>query len=408
MKCPNCEKKNRDTVSFCNYCGISLHAQLLTSCTLSTKNLHHNLDKIKSRISNSNVKIIAIVKGNAYGHGLVPVSQKLEGLIDAFGVVSINEAMTLRRAKIKSPIILLEGVYKTEDLKLASDKNFSVVFHNNYQIKCLKKEKLLYKKPLNAWLKLNTGMNRLGFSVEAATSAMEALSENPLIKKPVGIMSHFACANLAENDKPDSTSWEQIDEFKKFVQKYDSPTSFCNSAAIIAFHNKVNDNWVRPGLALYGISPFKKKDKNFKEEDKISKEKDELFLDLKPVMTFHTKIISIHKHSSDDKLGYCERFKPTGNMVIGIIAVGYTHGYPHMMHQKCKGVLIKGEICPLIQVEMDMTFVDLSKCPGAKINDEVILWGEGIPIEEVIDMNISKYTLIDGIHDNRVRFEWVN
>ena len=338
---------------------------------------------IKAKVPHA--KIMAIVKANAYGHGVISVSKRLEGHVDAFGVASIYEALSLRQAGIKSPISLLEGVFSPKELTLASKQGFTVIFHSNHQLGWLTQIKLTDK--LHAWLKLDTGMSRLGFTPKSAVQAMRTLSENSSIIQPVGIMSNFACAS----EPAHSMNAKQISIFRTFVQKYQGEKSFCNSAAIIAFPDMHYD-WVRPGLALYGISPLAGHQASF--------------LGLKPVMTFQTEIIAIRNLKSGDNVGYCPEFMCSEDMPVGIAAVGYRDGYPVAMHRDGV-VLINGMRCPLVgRVMMDMIAIDLRLCVDAKIGDKVTLWGEGLAIEEVATCSYLSYALLTGVHDNRVVFEW--
>jgi len=354
-----------------------------TLCTLSTANLLHNLEAIRTQAPKS--KILAMVKANAYGHGIRSVSQRLQGFVDAFGVASIDEAMALRQAKVVTPITLIEGVFAPEELELAAEQGFSVVFHSEHQVRWLTQTKLSTK--LKAWLKINTGMGRLGFSSEAGAVAMKALSESASIEQPVGIVSHFACAD-------DPKHWlnaKQIAMFTSFAEQYPGEKSLCNSAGIFAFP-KVHFDWVRPGLALYGASPI----------NGVTAES----LGLKPVMTFKTEIIAVQKFKRGESVGYGAGFVCPEDMPVGIASVGYGDGYPRLVSRGTP-VLIDGERCPIIgRIAMDMAAVDLRPCADAIVGDKVTLWGEGLPVEELAEHSDRvSYDLLTGVQ-NRVRFEW--
>lgn len=353
-------------------------------CTLSTANLLYNFNVLQDMAPNS--KIMAIVKANAYGHGLIAVSQRLKDHVDAFGVASIYEAMELRQAGVKTPITLLEGVFAPEEFYLASEHGFSVVFHSDQQISWLAGQKKLPNK-LHSWLKLNTGLGRLGYSPNMAKQKLEELSHSSSIDQPVGIISQSACSNKPSN----RMNAKQISVFRKFVKNYNGEKSFCNSAAIYAFPDMHYD-WVRPGLALYGVSPLTGRENAFP--------------DLKPVMTFQTELIAIHELKRGEKVGYCPQFKCREDMKVGIAAVGYSEGYP--LPLKGEGfVLIKESRCPLIgRVTMNMIAINLHNCVDAEEGDKVTLWGEGLPIEEVSAFSLLPYALLTGVHENRVRFEW--
>ena len=354
-----------------------------TLCTLSTANLLHNLEVIKAQTPKA--KIMAMVKANAYGHGIRSVSQRLQGHIDSLGVACIDEALAIRQANVTTPITLAEGVFAPEELCVAAEQGFSIVFHSEHQIRWLEETKLPAK--IRAWIKINTGMGRLGFYPETAVNAMKTLSENTSVMPPVGIMSHFACAD-------DPKHWlnaKQIATFTSFVQEYQGEKSLCNSAGIFAFP-KVHFDWVRPGLALYGASPLEGKSAEA--------------LGLKPVMTFRTELIAIQKFKRGESVGYGAGFVCPEDMPVGIASVGYGDGYPRIVG-KGASVLVDDERCPLIgRIAMDMAAVDLRSCANAMVGDKVTLWGEGLPVEDLATYSDRlSYDLMTGIQ-NRVRFEW--
>jgi alanine racemase len=398
----------------------------MAMCILSADNLLLNLTTIKKKTPNT--KIMAIIKSNAYGHGRISVAKillKNETHVDGFGLNSINDAVSLRNVidKIRDardvndiPITLIEGVFNPQELICAAETNLSVVFPSERQIAWLQESHLPCK--IRAWLKLNTGMNRLGFSPERAESVMEILSNHDSIEQPVGIMSHFACA-----DNPDHPlNVKQISVFRSFIKKYhDNPKCFCNSAALFAFP-EMHYDWVRPGLALYGGSPF----------EGVTAAS----LDLKPVMTFKSKLSELKKiKKGETGGGYNADFICPEDMMVGIASVGYSHGYPRVkpkkrrghffgaifefilqtlgipIYQKERRVLINGVSCPVIEpVMMDMINIDLRNCPDAKVGDEVIFWGDGLPIEDVAsDSGRISYDLFCGVgvdRHSKITFEW--
>jgi alanine racemase len=354
-----------------------------TVCTLSTANLLHNLEVIRARAPKS--KIMAMVKANGYGHGIRSVSLRLQEHVDALGVASIDEALALRQAGVKTPITLIEGVFSPEELVSAAEQGFSVVFHSDHQIEWLRHAKLSGK--VEAWLKINTGMGRLGFSAETGAEAMKVLSESAFIEQPVGVVSHFSCADVPEHPM----NATQIAAYKAFADAQPGPKSFCNSAAIFAFPEMQYD-WVRPGLALYGASPLAGKSA--------------ADLGLKPVMTFRTELIAIQKFKRGDNVGYGAGYVCPEDMPVGIASVGYGDGYPRVVRPGA-AVLIDGERCPLIgRVAMDMAAVDLRPCANAVVGDKATLWGEDLPVEELAAYcDRLSYDLLTGVQ-NRVRFEW--
>jgi alanine racemase len=354
-----------------------------TLCTLSTASLLHNLEVIRAHTPKA--KIMGMVKANAYGHGIRSVSQRLEGYIDALGVACIDEALALRQARVTTPITLIEGIFAPEELQIAAEQGFPVVFHSDHQIRWLEQTKLSGK--LRAWIKINTGMGRLGFSPEAGAIAMKKLSENASIIQPIGIMSHFACADEPEHPM----NANQIAAFTSFAKEYPGEKSFCNSAAIFSFP-EMHFNCVRPGLALYGASPINGKSA--------------ASLGLKPVMTFKTELIAIQKFKRGESVGYGANFVCPEDMPVGIASVGYGDGYPRIV-QEGASVLVGEERCSLLgRIAMDMAAIDLRYCGEAAVGDKVTLWGEGLPVEDLAEYsNHLSYDLLSGIQ-NRVRFEW--
>ncbi len=357
---------------------------------LSTKNLLHNLQIIKQIAPNS--KIIAMVKANAYGHGLRSTSLRLQHHLDFLGVAAIDEALQLRKVGVEIPIVLMEGVFEPEEISIAAIDNFPIVFHNKQQIDWLHSVDASILKPINAWIKIDTGMGRLGFSLLEAVDIYGDLSTNGKIAKPIGIMSHLACAD----DFSHKLNIQQINNFNNFLKKpeiiqHKNLKSLYNSAGIFNFSYEHYDV-VRPGLALYGVSPI------------VNKSAQEL--NLKPVMTLQTKIIAIKKLPKNSTVGYGARFTCPLDLNIAVIAMGYGDGYPRTAIDGMP-VLINGQRCPIIgRVSMDMSVVDLKNCPDAKIGDPVVLWGNNLPIEEVAKFTQnSVYDLLTSMQ-NRVKFCW--
>jgi alanine racemase len=354
---------------------------------LSTENLLHNLKVIKEQAPKS--KVIAMVKANAYGHGLRSVSSRLEKHVDMLGVASIDEALALRKVGIQIPIILAEGVFEANELLVASTEGFHVVFHTEMQLQWL--SNLSCPLPIQAWLKVDTGMGRLGFDIQKAHQYYDQLSKNLQIATPIRIMSHMACAD----DESNPLNQKQIQAFHQFIQdvsaKSSSEYSLCNSAGVFQFPNN-HYHYIRPGIALYGASPL------------LGKTAAEL--NLKPVMTLQTSLIATKHVTKGSPIGYGGRYICPSDLPVGIIAFGYGDGYPRTTKDGAP-LLVNNTKCKLIgRVSMDMIAVDLTPCPTAKVGDPVILWGNDLPIEEVAQFtdNVS-YDLLTGVQ-NRVKFHW--
>jgi alanine racemase len=351
---------------------------------LSTENLLHNLQVLKQRAKPA--KLIAMVKANAYGHGIRSVALKLQDQGVLFGVASIDEALILRQIGISAPIVLMQGVFEPGELPLAAEHNLQVVFNNAASLQWLDRAVLL--RPLTAWIKINTGMGRLGFNMQDAKVAYEKLSADKNTLKPIKIMSHLACAD----DISHPLNKEQIENFKEFSLKMQTELSLANSAAIFNFPQVVFD-YARPGLALYGVSPIK---------DKTAAD-----YSLRPVMTLQTSLVSVQLLAKGSSVGYMASYTCSDDMLVGIAALGYGDGYP-ISAKTGTPVIVNNVRCSLIgRVSMDMMAIDLSNYANAKPCDPVILWGNGLPIEEVAkhtaDISWSMLTSVQ----HRVKFQWI-
>jgi alanine racemase len=350
---------------------------------MSTQNLLHNVAVLKKQAPGA--QIIAMVKANAYGHGLRSVSLRLQTVVDSLGVASIDEALALRKAGVTIPITLMEGVFEPEELLVASCESFQVVFHEQTQLHWLRSAYV--PAPITAWLKIDTGCGRLGFSVEEAQEVYQELSSSSHLVQPIGIMSHLACAE--EQDHP--LTREQFEKFNTFVQRLPGPKSISNSAATFLYPESRFDV-IRPGLALYGISPL----------PGVGAHE----LDLKPVMTLRTQLIAVKNMRKGASLGYGARYVCPEDMPVGVIAMGYGDGLSRTA-QDGMPLLVNGKICQLAgRVSMDMATIDLRSCPGARVGDAVTLWGEGLPIEQVAPFTShTPYDLVTAVQ-SRVKFYW--
>ena len=353
------------------------------TAVLSTENLLHNLSVIKQNASNA--KVIAMIKANAYGHGLRSTGIRLEKHVYSLGVSSIDEALALRKAGVKSPITLVEGVFEPDELLIASCQNFHVVFHEVRQVKWLLQSRL--PVPLKIWLKVDTGMGRLGFYPEDLGEIYQALSGSDNVVKDISILSHLACADDPEH----ALNEQQIYLFDKVAQDFPGFKSLANSAGIFGLPTTHYDV-VRPGIALYGVSPFA----HLSAAD----------LGLKPVMTLQTRLISVRNLRKGSSIGYGGRFICPCDMPVGVIAMGYGDGYPRTARDGTP-ILVNNTHCQIVgRVSMDMITIDLRACPDAKAGDPVVLWGENLPVEEVSAFTSHiPYDLLCGVQ-SRVNFHW--
>ncbi len=325
---------------------------------INLAHLKHNLAATRDVAKQS--KIMAVVKADAYGHGMLQVSQALSDA-DAFSVAYINEAMELRESGIQKPLLALQGIRSEEDLKNSIEQNIQIVVHHHEQIKILK---TLKSPELNIFLKIDTGMHRLGFDVAEVHTVLEHLQDaiSPACK--ISLMTHLACAD--ELDNP-ATS-KQLQVFNEIANDYNFEQSIANSAGVLAWKESHRD-WVRPGLMLYGINPIKSK-------AKVGDVK------LKAVMSLHAPLISIKKCKKGEKIGYGGDFCCPSDMLIGIIAIGYADGYPRHL-KSAPNVSIGTKQAPVLgRVSMDMIAVDLTGIE-TQVGDIVELWGETISVADV-------------------------
>ncbi|MFA6409192.1 MAG: alanine racemase [Gammaproteobacteria bacterium] len=323
--------------------------------------LHFNLNVIKGRQKRP-TKILAMVKGNAYGHGSIGIAKALENEADLFGVACLDEALRLREAGIDKELVVLMGFFDAEDLKAMDQYHISTVIHNQRQLDILEKTKL--QNPLSVWLKVDTGMHRLGFPLPAVRAAYDQLQQNPKVIKPFKMMTHFSDA-----DNPSCPKTKlQIERFLEVTKGLEAEVSLANSSAIINWPDALM-GYLRPGISMYGVSPM---------ESKTGLE-----LGLKPVMTLTARIVTVHNLAKGETVGYGSTWACPEPMRVGIVSAGYGDGYARLTKTGAP-VLINDVKCQLIgRVAMDMITVDLRNCPSAQIGDKAILWGQGLPIEEV-------------------------
>jgi alanine racemase len=336
--------------------------------------LRHNYQVIASRAPGSTV--IAMIKANAYGHGAVNVARALSA-VNIFGVACITEAIVLRQAGIRSAILVMQGAISQNDVQIAIQYQLDLVVHDLTQITLL--EKLSSDNKLKIWLKLETGMHRLGIAASQVLTAWQRLQSCSIVAQPICLMTHFAVA-----DEVNSTvTSQQIDCFITMTETFIAPRSLANSAAIFAWPNS-HYQYVRPGIALYGISPF---------PDKTADS-----FDLHPVMTLKAPVIAIKELNKGDAVGYGQVWRTAKSCRIAVISVGYGDGYPR--HAKTgTPVLLNKQRARLVgRVSMDMITVDVSEIDGLEIGDQAILWGGNLPSEEVaIWADTIAYELVTGL-----------
>jgi len=347
--------------------------------------LRHNC-QLASNLSPES-QTMAIIKADAYGHGAVQVARALEDLVPAFGVACIEEALELREAGIQIPIHLLEGAFTKDEIQIAAANNFSLAVVNEEQKKQLldcqlnkfgrgaEETSLSKEDRIKVWLHVDTGMHRLGIQPDEIASSYKELSACPHIQDDIVIATHFACADDLEN----TFSTEQVHRFHQGLGSLSSenteeslvsssiplisspvPLSLANSAALLGWP-ETRAAWNRPGIMLFGSSPFLAP---HKEADKLL-----------PVMTFKSGVISLCDIPTGETVGYAATWTAARPSRIATVAIGYGDGYP--VHAPSgTPVLINGHRCPMVgRVSMDMITVDVTDLPDIALGDEVILWG---------------------------------
>ena len=366
--------------------------------TLSTENLIHNIDIIKKQSQCS--KIIAMVKANAYGHGIRSVGLRLQKYVDMLGVASLDEALILRSVGVTCPILLAYGCYTKEEIDIAINNKCDIAITSYEQYNDLIQELIHIQKPVSVWIKIDTGLGRLGISTDQLEEIYDNLLQNPYILKPIGLMSHLACSDNIDHPL-NNKQQDMFDDIRK--QYPNSNYSLYNSAACFWTHPQIHknnihnivDQYARPGIALYGISPFN----NIRGSD----------LGLKPVMTTTTTIVSKRYMKKGDTIGYGAAYICPQDMPIGLIAFGYGDGYPRPHNfLTTPYVMIDDKKCPIIgRVSMDIMAIDLRDACTADKGDDVLLWGEKLPIEELANASgMIPYNIIVGVQ-NRVKFHWI-
>ena len=302
-----------------------------------------------------------MVKANAYGHGAVQVAQALADSAPAFGVACIEEAMQLRDAGIKQPILLLEGIFSADEVKVAASNGFWLMVENHQQKDAIINADVAH--PVTVWLGVDTGMHRLGFQPDVIAEVYQTLNASRNISQPIVLTSHFACAD----DLDSSATLKQIDIFKACAP-VTALQSLANSAAILAWP-KAKREWQRPGYMLYGNSPFSVAQENADQ--------------LKPVMSFESAVISLRQIAAGESVGYTANWTAERDSTIATITVGYGDGYPRHAPNGTP-VLVNGVRCPLAgRVSMDMITVDVTALAEVAIGDKVVLWGPALPVNEV-------------------------
>lgn len=357
------------------------------TATINGNALRHNLQLIKSLAPNS--KVCAVVKANAYGQGIPNVVRHLSDLVDAFGVARMKEALQIQESGYAGKILLLEGFFDQEELRKTLSRRFDTVIHCLEQLEMLElvarewqteQEKSFWKRktkiyfPITVWLKIDTGMHRLGVHPEQVAEIYSRLTACPLVENVV-FVSHFSRADELDCGYTE----KQIVLFEATTAPYSAPKSIAASSGIL-YWQQAHYDWVRPGIIMHGISPH---------SEPITS------LGFQPVMTLSSSLIAVRDHQAGEPVGYGAGWISPKATKIGVVAIGYGDGYPRNAPEGTP-VLVNGRKVPIVgRVSMDMMTVDLGIDSQDKVGDEVILWGEELLIEDVARaIGVINYELV--------------
>lgn len=324
--------------------------------SISLGALRHNLRAAKER--SHGARLWAVVKANAYGHGLRRIEPAL-GAADGLALLETDDALGLRERGWQKPLLMLEGYFGPDEAALFARHGLTTVIHHAEQIDML--EGVAVDKPLDVYLKLNTGMNRLGFRMQSVREAIERLRATAKVGT-ITLMTHFAEADGLRGVA------EPLAAFDQATRDFALPASTANSAALLKFPESHRD-WVRPGIMLYGCSPFAHQPASA--------------FGLRPVMTLKSRVIAVQSLGTGERIGYAGAFTADRSMRIGVVACGYADGYPRHAPAGTPALVEGQRSRTLGLVSMDMLFVDLTDLPQAGVGSEVTLWGDGLSADEV-------------------------
>lgn len=355
---------------------------------INLNNIKHNIVQIKKTAKNSN--IVAVIKANAYGHGAFEVARFLDNddNVNAFGISRFSEAQELYNKGITKPLLLMEGVRNKQQLIEASKHDCWFVVHSDYQIDLIKS--VDYKKPINIWIKFNTGMNRLGFNTNVADDVLMEISKLIGIGKvssELTIMTHFSCADDSNNFETNNQITKLnniISDIRLNNNNFNLKISAANSAGVFAWTDSHYD-WVRPGISMYGSSPLL--DKSYHD------------LNLKPAVEVSASVIALNKLEAGDKIGYGHAWQAVKETFVAIITCGYADCYPWRQSYTSQ-VYVHNTRCNILgRISMDMLAIDVTAIVDQlQIGDKVELWGENIHVDEVAKAcNTISYTLMTRI-----------
>ncbi|MGL5358651.1 MAG: alanine racemase [Shewanella sp.] len=328
---------------------------------ISRRALQNNLAVLRQQASAS--QVMAVVKANGYGHGLLNVANCLVSA-DGFGLARLEEALELRAGGVKARLLLLEGFFRGTDLPLLVAHDIDTVVHHESQIEMLEQANL--SKPVTVWLKVDSGMHRLGVTPEQFAAVYARLQACANVAKPIHLMTHFACADEPENQY----TKVQMATFEGLTAGLPGFRTLANSAGALYWPQSQGD-WIRPGIALYGVSPVT--------GDCGSNH------GLIPAMNLVSRLIAVRDHKAGEPVGYGCYWTAKQDTRLGVVAIGYGDGYPRNAPEGTP-VWVNGRRVPIVgRVSMDMLTVDLGQDAPDKVGDDVLLWGQALPVEEVAE-----------------------
>lgn len=332
-----------------------------TVATIHLGALRHNLARIKQLTAPA--KVMAVVKADAYGHGLERVARALDGDAEAFAVAALGDGLRLRAAGHRQRIVVLSGPDQPGDIAEMQRLGLEAAIHHEAQLAWLG-EASATRGRLRVWLKIDSGMHRLGFPPERAAAVHAQLAAMPGVDPEIGLLTHFSESEVFEG----RATRAQIERFDEATRGLDGPRSLSNSAAVLGWPEARAD-WVRSGGLLYGLS--------------VVEGKSGADFGFRPAMTLSTRLIAINRIAQGERIGYNGTWTCPEDMPVGVAAVGYGDGYPRSAVAGTP-VLVGNRRVPLIgRVSMDLITLDLRQAPGARVGDRVTLWGEGLPVETI-------------------------
>lgn len=330
-----------------------------TRAVIDLDALRHNL-QVTRRVAPYS-KVLAVIKADAYGHGAVVCAEALGPRTDGFGVATLDEALELRTAGVRHPVVLMAGFFEADELPTLSEQRLDPVIHSPWQVEQLLEASI--EAPVRVWLKLDTGMHRLGLTADEFRTAYARLRQAPQVEDVV-LMTHFADADETSNRETAA----QFERFQQTTSGLEGAQSLANSAAILAWPETHGD-WTRPGMMLYGWSPL----------DRPTPACDEL----QPVMRLESSVIALHRLEAGETVGYGSRYLCSRPTLIGVVALGYGDGYPRTAPDGTP-VLVNDRRCTVAgTVSMDFITVDLTGAEETRVGDPVELWGPSLSANEV-------------------------